>query len=290
MKIIRAEEMGMCFGVRDALQIVSTIDDPRQVTVYGELVHNPEVIRSMAEDGFRQSPEDCRDANVETPQVLITAHGISNTERSRLQASGKTLIDTTCPLVRRVHEAALELQQEGRHVLLIGKTGHVEVRGVVEDLSSCDVIGEVSDVVGYSSLCLGVVCQTTMPSDKVADIRARIEALNPSADIRFVDTVCQPTKLRQQAMSDLLGRVEAVVVVGGRNSNNTRRLVNLCREQGIPAMHVERADELRADWFEGLESVGLTAGTSSLDQTIDDVQAALEGIASGLRQQANCHA
>lgn len=290
MKIIRAEEMGMCFGVRDALQIVSLIDTPQEVTVYGELVHNPEVIRSMAEAGYRQSPEDSRDVDVETPLVLITAHGISHAERSRLQASGKRLIDTTCPLVRRVHEASLELQEEGRHILLIGKAGHVEVRGVVEDLQSCDVIGDVSDVLNYSSLRLGVVCQTTMPSDKVAEIRARIEAQNPSADIRFVDTVCQPTKLRQQAMFDLLGRVEAVVVVGGRNSNNTRRLVNLCREHGTPVMHVERADELRAGWFESFESVGLTAGTSTLDQTIDDVQAALEGIASSLRQQANCHA
>jgi 4-hydroxy-3-methylbut-2-enyl diphosphate reductase len=282
--------MGMCFGVRDALQIVSHIDDPQQVTAYGELVHNPEVIRSMSEAGFRQLPEDGRDADVVTPQVLITAHGISDVASSRLQAAGKFLIDTTCPLVRRVHEAALELQAEGRHVLLIGKVGHVEVRGVVEDLQSCDVIGNVGDVAGYSSLHLGVVCQTTMPPDTVSQIRAHIEAKNPSADIRFIDTVCQPTKLRQQAMCDLLGRVDAVVVVGGRNSNNTRRLVDLCREQDTPVMHVERADDLRADWFEGFEAVGLTAGTSTLDETIDDVHHALQLIASSYRQTTNCDA
>ncbi len=279
MKVIRAEEMGMCFGVRDALQITDAVRDPAEVTIHGELVHNPQVTGRLTEAGFQQLPEDNRDCAANTPLVLITAHGVSNAERERLEAEDKELIDTTCPLVRRVHEVALELQAEGRHVLLIGKSGHIEVQGIVEDLDSYDVIGDANEVTCYESRRLGIVCQTTTPPDVVADVCSHIHLHNPLADIRLIDTVCQPTKLRQRAMLELLHRVDAVVVVGGRNSNNTRRLVQLCHEHLTPAVHVECAEELEQEWFDDVNTVGLTAGTSTLDETIDAVHQALEKIA-----------
>lgn len=268
----------MCFGVRDALKATRDVSDPSQVTIHGELVHNAHVARRLHEAGFQQSPEDARTAPAATPMVLITAHGVSHAERRRLAEADKALIDTTCPLVRRAHDAAQALQAEGRHVLLVGKAGHVEVRGIVEDLERCDVIGSPGDVTTYASHRLGIACQTTMPPDVVAEVRARIRLLNPDADIRFVDTVCQPTKLRQQSLLDLVRRVDAVVVVGGRNSNNTRWLVRLCETHRTPALHVESADDLDPAWFDGVETVGLTAGTSTLDETIDEVHRALERI------------
>lgn len=279
MKIIRAAEMGMCFGVRDALQITKEIVDPTQVTIHGELVHNPNVIERLDAVGFVQSPEDNRQSIPTTPLVLITAHGISNQERKRLQANGKQLVDTTCPLVRRVHDAAMELAAEQRHVLLIGKPGHVEVRGIVEDLESCDVIASPRDVQKYEHVRLGVLCQTTMPSQFVDEIKTCIERRNPAADIRFVDTVCHPTKRRQQAMMELIQRVDAVVVVGGRNSNNTRRLAELCQQHNVPAFHITCADEIDPVWFGNAKTVGLTAGTSTLDETIDEAHERLDQIA-----------
>ncbi len=280
MLIIRAEEMGLCFGVRDALRATDAVRDPALVTIHGELVHNPRVARQLGEAGFRQSPEDSRGSAPTTPLVLITAHGVSDAERQRLAVANKELIDTTCPLVRRVHDAAQELQAEGRHVLLIGKAGHVEVRGIVDDLDNYDVIGEAGDVTCYESRRLGVVCQTTMPPDVVTDLCSCIRRRNPLADIRVIDTVCQPTKLRQRALLDLMRRVNAVVVVGGRNSNNTRRLVRLCHEHRTSVLHVESADDLELPWFEHVRAVGLTAGTSTLDETIDEVHRALERIDS----------
>ncbi len=283
MKIIRAEEMGMCFGVRDALRATQTVPDPTQVTIHGELVHNPLVARKLGGAGFHQSSEDTRNPAVGTPVVLITAHGVSQAERQRLTAANKALIDTTCPLVRRAHDAAQQLRTEGRHVLVIGKAGHVEVRGIVEDLDSYDVIGEVGDVTSYGSRRLGIVCQTTMPPDVVADISTCVRRRNPLADVRVIDTVCQPTRLRQQALLDLVRRVNVVVIVGGRNSNNTRWLVHVCHEHRTPAFHVESADDLDPDWFAGVRAVGLSAGTSTLDETIDEVHRALECIGSQQR-------
>ena len=266
----------MCFGVRDALRVVDAVHDPTQVTIHGELVHNPRVARRLRAAGFRQSPEDSRGPAPRTPLVLITAHGVSNAERRRLATANKDTIDTTCPLVLRAHDAALELQAEGRHVLLIGKPGHVEVRGIVDDLHSYDVIGRTNEVRCYERPRLGVVCQTTMPPDLVDDVCAVIQLRNPLADVRLINTVCQPTKLRQRALLDLLRRVNAVVVVGGRNSNNTRRLIQLCDEHRTPALHVESADDLQPGWFVDVDTVGLTAGTSTLDETIAEVQRGLE--------------
>ena len=286
MRVIRAEELGMCFGVRDALGVVEAVPDPTQVTIHGELVHNPSVARRLRAVGFRQSPEDRR-GSARTPLVLITAHGVSDAERKRLAAANKDTIDTTCPLVRRAHDAALELQAESRHVLLIGKPNHVEVRGIVEDLHSYDVIGCANDVRCYQRPRLGVVSQTTMPSNLVDDICSLVQLRNPLADIRLVDTVCQPTKLRQRALLDLVRRVGVVVVVGGRNSNNTRQLVRLCEEHATPARHVEGAKDLDLEWFIDVDTVGLTAGTSTLDDTIAEVQRSLEQMAPrSLQRQA----
>lgn len=290
MRVIRAEEMGMCFGVRDALHATKAVRDPTQVTIHGELVHNPRVARDLAAAGFRQSPEDARRPAAGTPMVLITAHGVSNAERHRLAAANQAVIDTTCPLVRRAHDAAQALQAEDRHVVLIGKAGHVEVRGIVEDLASHDVVSRADDVTTYPSRRLGVVSQTTMPPDVVADVCARIRQLNPLADIRVIDTVCRPTRLRQQSLLALLDRVDAVVVVGGRNSNNTRWLVTVCHEHRIPAVHVEGADDLEPEWFDGCETVGLTAGTSTLDDTIDDVHRALERLGTARVHQPTASA
>ena len=234
MRVIRADAMGLCFGVRDALEAIESIADPRDVTIYGELVHNEAVLVQLDTRGFHRTPELVREQTPETSNVLITAHGISDRERRRLQGADKILIDTTCPLVRRVHLAAQSLASKGYHVLVIGRPGHVEVRGIIEDLESFDIVGSL-------------------------------------ADVRFVNTVCEPTRERQSAVERLCRQVDVVVVVGGANSNNTRQLVALCERLGTRAHHVQSAEGLNPAWFAGCTSVGLTAGTSTLDETVEAV-------------------
>lgn len=271
MRVIKAEVLGMCFGVRDALEILADVADPERVTIHGELVHNETVLQQLEMRGFRMTSEQARVALPMTDSVLITAHGISERERRRLLAAGKELIDTTCPLVKRAHDAAQKLQDQGYHVLLIGKRGHVEVQGIAEDLASYDIVQSADEVIAYPHARLGIMCQTTTPATLVEQIRAAVAARNPQAEIRFVDTVCHPTKDHQKALLDLLEQVEAMVVVGGKNSNNTRELVNQCRRHGLPTYHIQGADDLDPAWFAGIETVGLTAGTSTLASTIDEV-------------------
>jgi 4-hydroxy-3-methylbut-2-enyl diphosphate reductase len=288
MQVIRAEVMGMCFGVRDALKVIDAVADPGAVTIHGQLVHNESVLSRLDARGFATTREGDRNILPETPVVLITAHGISDRERDRLESAGKQLVDTTCPLVTRVHQAALALQAQGYHVLVIGRRGHVEVQGIVEDLDRFDVIQSIDEVTTYSSARLGIVCQTTATSRSVARIRDAIAAANPGAEIKFVDTVCLPTKEHQRSLERLLDQVEAMVVVGGRNSNNTRELVTLCQERGVPAVHVQDASDLDAEWLAGFETIGLSAGTSTLDATIDDVHRAILALAAERRQGEVC--
>src|SRR6516165_4242851 len=140
MQVIKAEVLGMCFGVRDALQILEDVADPNRVTIHGELVHNETVLDRLGERGFQMAKETARRPLPVTETVLITAHGVSDRERRRLEAAGKQLVDTPCPLVKRAHDAAQKLKSEGYHVLVIGRRGHVEVQGIVEDLDSFDVV------------------------------------------------------------------------------------------------------------------------------------------------------
>jgi 4-hydroxy-3-methylbut-2-enyl diphosphate reductase len=275
MNVIKADVLGMCFGVRDALAAIDEVAEPERVTIHGELVHNEEVIADLHARGFQMIQESRRRPLPLTDTVMVTAHGISAAERLRLQKAGKRVLDTTCPLVERAHQAAQTLQAEGYHVLVIGKPGHVEVQGVVEDLRSYDVVPAPAAVRTYPHNRLGIMCQTTTPVPLANQIRAAIAEKNPHAEVRFIDTICLPTKEHQRALERLLDQVEAIVVVGGRNSNNTRQLVLRCQERGLPAYHVQGPDDLHAEWFDGVENVGLTAGTSTLDGTIEAVHRAL---------------
>ena len=281
MDVIRAEVLGMCFGVRDALAAIGEVADPSRVTIHGQLVHNEVVVSRLRVRGFGMAEEDDRDDLAPTPAVLVTAHGISDRERARLTGSGKELIDTTCPLVRRVHLAARKLRHDGYHVLVIGRPGHVEVRGIVEDLDSFDVVPDAASVRRYPHARLGVICQSTTAPRAAAEVRARIERENPHAAVRFVDTTCQPTRDHQRALEELLPKVDVVVVVGGSNSNNTRELAALARGRGVPAYHVGGAADLRAEWFADCRRVGLTAGTSTLDETVREVEEAIRQVSCG---------
>jgi 4-hydroxy-3-methylbut-2-enyl diphosphate reductase len=275
MKVINAQAMGMCFGVKDALATVMTMENPEGATIYGQLVHNGEVLNRIRERGFSMLDERNRSAAISTPNVVITAHGLSDKARRDLEASGKAVIDTTCPLVRRVHEIAKGLHAQGYFLVVLGRKDHVEVQGIVGDLERFAIVEKPEDVLIWPADRIAVVCQTTTPPALMDILFETISQKNTGKVIRFIDTVCGPTRERQQAVEDLLPKVQALVVVGGKNSNNTRQLRALGEEAGLPCFQVERASELRPEWFCGLDTVGLTAGTSTLDETIEEVRIAL---------------
>jgi 4-hydroxy-3-methylbut-2-enyl diphosphate reductase len=276
MEVRVAEHMGMCFGVRDAITMALDLTRKGPVTILGDLVHNPDVVAEIDEAGAvrAQRPEELR-----TPVVLLTAHGTADRVKLRLFDEGYQVHDAACPLVKRVHLAIQKLVGEGRHPVIIGQAGHVEVRGLTGDLDEYSVVlneDDLDQLQGHDHL--GVVAQTTQPLEKVLELVDAMRRRFPEADLRFIDTVCQPTKDRQNSLRQLAEATDVVVVVGGPDSNNSRKLTELARQLGRPAYQVANATELREDWFRGARVVGLTAGTSTPDRVIDEVRERLEAL------------
>jgi 4-hydroxy-3-methylbut-2-en-1-yl diphosphate reductase len=271
MKILRATSLGMCFGVRDAIDLARSQTQP--LTILGDLVHNETVLEQLRSQGVRMTRQV---ADVSTASVMITAHGASNSIRETLRQRGLHVLEATCPLVHYAHQALQRLVREGYHPLVIGKPDHVEVRALTGDLKSFDVVLEEGDVARIQVRSrFGVVAQTTQPLDKVLRLVALVRERFFQAEVRFVDTVCQPTKQRQIAAQDLARRCDVVIVIGGAQSNNTRQLALTCARSCDRVHHVQTAADLRPEWLESAGTVGLTAGTSTPNSVIDAVETEL---------------
>jgi len=275
MKVILAQHYGVCFGVRDAIKQAEDLARGDELTILGELVHNPIAKERLGALGAVEGSLDAPSAP--TKKVMITAHGASNRAVAQWQERGHEVIDGTCPLVHQAHQTLFDLARAGFHPTVIGKRGHVEVRGLIGDLPEASVIESAADIASLPAKpSFGVVSQTTQPIDHVNALVAALKENRPDAVVEFRDTVCQPTKNRQTALRTLLDQVEAVVVVGGRNSNNTLQLLKACQAAGKRSFHIERTAELQAGWFDGVDSVGVTAGTSTLKETVASVKEWLE--------------
>jgi 4-hydroxy-3-methylbut-2-enyl diphosphate reductase len=270
MKIIRAEHLGMCFGVRDAIALAVEHSDREPLTILGELVHNDAVLQELRARGIRIA-SDASDVN--TAAVMVTAHGASDKAINRARDLGLKVSEATCPLVHSAHRALARLVKEGCHPVVIGKRDHVEVRGMTEDLHDFDVVLSEADVLELKEHPrIGVVAQTTQPIETVRRLVECIRRQFPSSTVSFIDTVCQPTKQRQTAAIDLAQRADVVIVVGGSQSNNTRQLARTCAQYCSRVHHVQSSAELHSDWFQPDDMVGLTAGTSTPDPVIDGVE------------------
>jgi 4-hydroxy-3-methylbut-2-enyl diphosphate reductase len=270
MKILRAEHLGMCFGVRDAISLALKQAQTRPLTILGDLVHNETVLAELRARNI-QIQNDAREVATET--VMITAHGASERKLSTVRERGLHVLEATCPLVTVAHRAVAKLVREGFHPIIIGKRDHVEVRGMTEDLAQFDVVLSEDDVLRLAERSrFGIAVQTTQPIDTVRHLVGLIRRRFPNSEIRFVDTVCQPTKQRQHAAMELAQQCDVVIVIGGAHSNNTRELVATCACYCSRVHHVQTAADLQCGWFGGAQTVGITAGTSTPDSIIIEVE------------------
>lgn len=277
----------MCFGVRDAIALALKQSESEPITVLGELVHNETVLAGLRARGI-QFQNDARE--VVTDTLMITAHGTSIKRMNAARAQGLNVLSATCPLVHVAHRAVRQLVREGFHPVIIGKRDHVEVRGLTEDLAECDVVLSEEDVEQLRwRPRFGVAAQTTQPIEKVRYLVSLIRETFPDSEVRFVDTVCQPTKQRQNAAVELAQQCNVAIVIGGANSNNTRELVNTCGLYCHRVHHVQTAADLRSDWFRAEDTVGITAGTSTPDSVIEEIEQRLHELAVGQEKTAVAH-
>lgn len=274
-RVVVAARQGMCFGVRDALVMVERAAATGPLTVLGQLVHNEVVRESLASIGVTETRPDAETAP--TRRVAITAHGTSDREHARWSDAGYQVMDTTCPLVRKAHEAMAGLVAMGCAPVVIGRHGHAEVLGLTGDFPGAVVVEGPGDLATVpESPLLGVVAQTTQPEARVHALVEAIRALRPASRVVFRDTICRPTKDRQRALVDLARECDTIVVIGGANSNNTRELAEAVAALGRVVVRVTGPGELRAADFATANVVGVTAGTSTLPATVDAVVRALK--------------
>lgn len=303
VQILRAAEMGFCMGVRRAVDIMqsqASLENP--VYSVGEIVHNPHVVQALEAGGVRQLPgpdEVDGDIGLATAErvkqgrVAITAHGVGARVVRELERSGLEIIDTTCPIVTRAQRYGQKFVRDGWHMLIFGDPGHKEVRGImgwtldgagesqatiVERSDIEHLRGVLANFPGGFPNKVGVMAQTTHKMEDFARFVSNLMLLqrDHNFEMHVVNTLCHATTGQQEAAARLASQVQLMVVVGGRKSANTRHLKEVCEEQGTVAYHIEGADELRAEWFAGVEKVGLTAGASTPDYSIDEVEWRIE--------------
>jgi 4-hydroxy-3-methylbut-2-enyl diphosphate reductase len=276
MRIEVARHAGVCYGVERALKLAEEAA-ARGVEVHtlGPLIHNPQAVAELKERGVRVAAT--LDEAVDGI-LVIRSHGVDPSIIEQARNRGLEVIDATCPFVSAAHTCARELAEEGLSVIIVGEEDHPEVEGIMAHAGGTALIVEdVADLPErLPSRKIGVVVQTTQSLARLTEI---VVALLPRvSELRVCNTICSATAKRQLSAEELARTVDVMVVVGGHNSGNTTRLAEICADVNPRTHHVETADEIEPAWFDGAQSVGITAGASTPDAQVAGVVVAIESL------------
>lgn len=298
MEVIRAKRAGACYGVQRALDMADeVIADGSRAYTLGPLIHNPQVVADLATRGAEAvgsvedicwegaaagdaSAEGSASAAGDVPAVVIRSHGVTPQVLAAVEDRGFTVVDATCPHVSRAQHAAAELAGEGCRVIVVGEAGHPEVEGLTawaeEAGGKVDVVAAPEEIPEGLYDPVGVVAQTTQRRENLEAVVAALRAAGLEPIVK--NTICSATRQRQEAAADLASAVDAMVVIGGRNSSNTTRLAEVCALTCPRTFHIESADELDPAAFAGCRRVGVTAGASTPENQIAAVEKFLRAL------------
>jgi 4-hydroxy-3-methylbut-2-enyl diphosphate reductase len=277
MEVLLARENGFCFGVKKAVELTeAAAESGRPVFNLGQVVHNPKISERLAARGVKVITDP---AEAESGIVVIRAHGVPPAVRASIEEHGLECIDATCSLVLRAQRFTKQLADEGYRVIILGTPEHPEVVGLVgfagPDHTIVETKAEWERLPKMKKA--GVVSQSTQPPWAFKELVSHVAEI--SQEMKVFNTVCPVTIKRQNAATELAGETDVILVVGGKNSANTRELVNLARMQGKTAYHIEHSTELELSWLEGKERVGLIGGCSTPMETLLEVKERAEALA-----------
>ena len=280
MEVITAKNAGFCFGVKKAVDMVerqAKENTGKNIYTYGPIIHNEEVVKSLEEKGVHavRSKEELDKIACDTNNVMIIrSHGISKAEQDELIKKGFEIIDATCPFVKRIHNTVREESEKGKHIIIIGNKNHPEVEGimgwsttpptVIESLEEVDDINFEKD----TSYC--VVAQTTFNHNKFKEIVEKIQTLG--YDVNVVTTICNATYERQSESRKIAAKVDTMIVIGDTHSSNSKKLYEICKEECEDTHFIQTLDDLNLDLTKSVRLVGITAGASTPDYIIEEVQ------------------
>lgn len=274
MKVTIAEACGFCYGVRRAVDMASQAETGTKTL--GPIIHNPQVVARLSAQGV--APVDSLDEVGDGETVLIRSHGVGPSVYEEASRRGIRVIDATCPHVKKAQQDAKKIVEEGKNLVIIGEKAHPEVISISQWGANRAILIDreiEAEQISFSE-SLGVVVQTTFSQEQFKRIAEILKTKTNDLDVHM--TICTATQQRQNAAVELAGKVDAMIVVGGRNSANTGRLAQVCREQGCPTYHIETAAELDTAAFRGMNHIGITAGASTPDWIIQEVVDIMENL------------
>ena len=268
MKIHLAKSAGFCFGVKRAIDTALCAAGSKQdIYMLGDIVHNETVVRQVEAAGIKKIKLL---SNGKGKTLLIRAHGIPSSLLEKALEKGYRIIDATCPMVKEIHKIAKGMEDSGYRIIVIGDKDHDEVRGIVGQLKQkAIVIEDIRNIPGKKIKKACIVVQSTQNIEKVARI---IDALRPRMQqLKFFNTICKPTTLRQEETKRLPLENDVMIIIGSKRSANTKRLYEISKALNKRSYWVESKENIRKDWFKGAKTVGVSAGASTPDTITRDV-------------------
>ncbi len=274
LKVVVSEEVGFCSGVKRAIKMALDSAGRYKPSIYshGPLIHNPQVVERLRREGIRPLRR-LRDGK---GAVVVRSHGISHRDVEELKARGYDIVDATCPFVRKAQENARRISDMGYRLIVVGERKHPEVKGILGHVDGAAVVVEnlkQAKALKFGQR-VGIIAQTTVPIDTFSSIVCEIA--RKSREILVINTICSETAKRQDKARALAATVDAVLVVGGRNSANTSRLATLCGSMCPKTYHIETAEEIKSRWLRAGSTVGVVAGASTPRWLVDSIVERLE--------------
>jgi len=269
MKIFLARDAGYCFGVRDAVNLAyDTAEAHGEVYMLGTIVHNERVIENLSNAGAKVV--EMLDDVPEDKPILFRAHGTAPELWKKTDKKKLNLVDATCPLVTEIHDEIKKLEEEGRRTIIIGDHGHDEVIAIAAQVSNPIIIANVDEAKVLRKMKkAGVVSQSTQMIENVKEIMNVL--MEKVFDLRFVNTICFPTRRNHEQIKELAVQCDVMIVIGSFTSANSKRLTQLALERNKRSYQVTTTEELDMSWFNDCETVGISAGASTPDEIINDV-------------------
>ncbi len=269
MKILLAKDAGYCFGVRDAVSLAyETAEKEGEVFMLGDIVHNENVVEELEEAGVKVV--NSLDKVPDNKPILFRAHGTVPDVWKESKMREMEVVDATCPLVTEIHEEVKKLYSENRKIIIIGDHGHDEVNGIKEQVENAIVVANPEEAMQLRKIKkAGVVSQSTQMIENVQEI---INILMTKVfDLRFVNTICFPTRRNHEQIKNLSEICDIMIVIGSFTSANSKRLTELAKMRNERTFQVTSAEDLEIDWFQSSDTVGISAGASTPDNIISEV-------------------
>lgn len=288
MEIIRAKHMGFCFGVAGAINMCHKVSSDKEnlgknIYILGMLVHNEHVVKNLENQGFKVVEEDeileKKDDLEAGDVVIIRAHGTSEEIFKILDEKKVKIYDATCVFVTQIRKTLVEMEKKGYDILFIGDRNHPEVKGIIsfgKKVTVCDDLEELKNTTIDRDKKYCLLTQTTLNKKKLEKIKSYLE--NNFENVKILDKVCGATQVRQEAVEELAQKVDMLIVIGGKTSSNTQKLYDISISFNPNTYLIQDETDLKKEWFEGKEKIGITAGASTPEEIVIKIENQIRGI------------